>query len=156
MRVGLGFDLHKIRPTRNGFLLLGGVPIPAPFEVLAHSDGDILLHALSDAIFSALGLPDIGVLFPPGQKSTKGMDSKKILNRALAELKNRKKKLINVSCVVVLEKPRLTNFRESIRGSLAQLLGIKKDGIGLSAKSFEGLFPLANKAIACWVNCLIQ
>lgn len=155
MRVGLGFDLHRLKTKKGCFILMGGVRVASGFEVVAHSDGDVLLHALSDALLSALGLADIGVLFPPGANSTKNMDSRRILKRVLDELKKRKKKIKNISCVVAVEKPSLSPYRDQIRGALSQALNLRRENVGLTFKSFENLPGMADKAVACWASCLI-
>ena len=152
----MGFDLHRIKKSKNGFVMLGGLKISAPFRVLSRSDGDLLLHALSDAILSALGLDDIGARFPPGQARTRGMDSKVILNDALLEIRKRKGSIANVSIVVALEEPKMAPYRLNIRESLASIMGVSGDCVGITFKSFEGLPGLSRKAIACWVNCLID
>ncbi|GEM_PF-216002 len=155
MRVGLGFDLHRIKKNKNGFMILGGLKIKAPFRVIAHSDGDLLLHALSDAILSALGLDDIGARFAPGQSRTRAMDSRLILSDALLEVKKRRSKIANVSVVVAIEEPKMATYRSKIRASLAKMLGLPGERVGITFKTFEGLPGLSNRAIVCWVNCLI-
>lgn len=156
MKIGLGFDLHRLKKVKNGFLWLGGVKIPANYRILAHSDGDLLLHAASDAIAGALGLPDVGVSFPPGKTKTRGIDSRIILAHALNQAKKLKKRVVSASFVLALEEPKLGPYRDAIQRSLAHALDLSQKDIGLSFKTFEGLAPLAKKAVACWVTCLLK
>ena len=156
MQIGLGFDIHRIRPARKGHILLAGLKIAAPYRIEAHSDGDFVFHALADAIGSALGLGDIGEQFPPGLAKTRGMNSRLILDHYLSQLKKTKGRLLCVSLVVVAEKPKLGFYREEIRRSLAQALHLMPAKVGLTFKTFEALEPLAQKSVACWANCLIR
>ncbi|MBI4370429.1 MAG: 2-C-methyl-D-erythritol 2,4-cyclodiphosphate synthase [Elusimicrobia bacterium] len=155
MLIGSGFDLHRLRASKKGALKLAGINIPAPYVVLAHSDGDLLFHAFSDALASALGDGDIGAAFPPGIKKTRGMDSRRMLDHFLKKLKERSLILSNISVVLTVEKPRLNFYRDDIRRSLASATGLPLERVGLTIKTFEGIEPLAPKAIMCWVNCLI-
>ncbi|MEK6543993.1 MAG: 2-C-methyl-D-erythritol 2,4-cyclodiphosphate synthase [Elusimicrobiota bacterium] len=156
MRIGSGFDLHRIAKASRGWITLGGVKIAAPFKVVAHSDGDLLLHALSDAIRAALGSGDIGEKFPPGIVKTKGMDSRLILKDALALLRRKKCRLQSVSCTLALERPKIAPHSVAIRSALADLLGLSVDRVGLTCKTFESLEPLASRCVACWCVCLIK
>lgn len=156
MRIGFGFDLHRIRRSpKGGVLIVAGVKISAPYKVEAHSDGDLVFHALSDAISSAMGGPDIGEKFPPNEAKTLNMDSKKILEWAM-KLAGQKFSLVNsVSLVIAAEEPKLTPFRKRIQEALAVVLKIPTDRVGISFKTFEGL-PISNEAIACWATCLLE
>ncbi len=156
MRIGLGFDLHRIRRASGGRVLLAGIRISAPYRVEAHSDGDFVFHAVADSIASALALGDIGESFPPGDSKTKGMDSFRIIEWVLRKMKKKRRRLLSVSLVVVAEDPRLGPWRDRIRSSLAQALGIKRDKVGLTFKTFEGIGPFARQSVACWANCLIK
>ncbi|MBI2071168.1 MAG: 2-C-methyl-D-erythritol 2,4-cyclodiphosphate synthase [Elusimicrobia bacterium] len=156
MRIGLGFDLHRIKTAARGYLLLGGIKIPAPYKVAAHSDGDLLFHALADALASALGLGDIGEFFPPGSSATRAMNSRRILDFYLGRMKKSRKKLLSVSAVIVAERPKLGPYRERLRRALAQSLGLPLDAAGLTFKTFEAMPALAEGSIACWANCLLK
>lgn len=156
MRIGLGFDLHRIKKAPKGSLLLAGVRIAAPYKVDAHSDGDLVYHALSDAILSAMGLGDIGEKFPPGKIKTKSMDSLNILQFALSEMKQKFCRLESASIVVAAQEPKFSAHRGKIQESLAKSLSLKAGRVGVTFKTFEGLEPFSKNAIACWANCLIQ
>lgn len=155
LRIGLGFDLHRIRRQAGGWIMVGGVRLAAPYRIEAHSDGDFVFHAVADAIVSALGLGDIGEAFPPGQAKTKSMDSAKIVAWACRQAKKRKRRLESVSIVIAAEEPKFGPWRQNIRLSLAKALSLKPEKIGLTFKTFEGLFPLS-RSVACWANCLIS
>lgn len=157
MQIGLGFDIHRIKPVKNGgFFLAAGTKIPAPYRVLAHSDGDLLYHAAADALASALGMADIGHFFPSKKSTTRGIDSLEILKHYLVSLRRRGGSLLSVSAVIAAEKPPLDPHRRSIQRSLAGALGLPDRSVGLTFKTFEGIKPLAQNSIACWVNCLVQ
>ena len=137
MRVGYGEDVHRLAPGRR--LVLGGVEIPSERGPLAHSDGDALLHALTDALLSAIGEGDIGSLFPDTDPRHKGQDSREFLKEALARVEKRGLRVAQISAVVVLDQPKLGPYREAIGKSLKALLGT--DEVGLTFKTSEGLAP---------------
>ncbi|MBI4669987.1 MAG: 2-C-methyl-D-erythritol 2,4-cyclodiphosphate synthase [Elusimicrobia bacterium] len=156
MQIGLGFDLHRIKPCRAGSIVVAGVRIPAPYRIIAHSDGDFVFHAAADAVYSALGLTDIGDKFPAGLAKTRKMNSRLILESAMRELKKRKRRLLNLSVVIAAERPKLGPYRQAMRHSLAETTRLPPGKIGITLKTFENLAPLAEKAVACWANCLIK
>jgi len=139
MRIGYGEDAHALIEGRE--LVLGGVRIPSPRGPRAHSDGDALLHALTDALLSALALGDIGSHFPNDAAENQGRDSKEFLAAALAAVKARGYRPAQVSAVVVLDRPKLGPFREPMQTGLARMLGLPKERVGLSFKTSEGLAP---------------
>ncbi|NPB06202.1 MAG: 2-C-methyl-D-erythritol 2,4-cyclodiphosphate synthase [Aquificae bacterium] len=136
LRVGLGLDGHLFEEGKK--LVLGGVEIPAPFGLKGHSDGDALLHALTDAILGALGEPDIGELFPDEDPRFKGTPSSLFLQEALKRAKAKGYRLVNADCVVVTDRPKLSPYKELIRENLARLLGVEKERVNLKAKRREG------------------
>lgn len=146
-RVGLGFDVHRLsKKTKD--LILGGARIPSRFSLLAVSDGDVILHAVSDALCGAAGLGDIGDYFPPQDKKSKGIDSKDILSFVLKKL-NRRYAIGNIDIVVIADKPRLVPYKEKITKSLKRLLATA--GVNLKIKSKEGLDILGGKnSISCF------
>ncbi len=155
MRTGLGFDIHRLAEGRK--FLLGGVEIPFEKGLLGHSDGDVLLHALSDAILGATGNPDIGSFFPDTDAGIEGIDSRKILKKALRVMQEQDSRIENVDVVVMCEKPKLMPFYETIKESLSAMLGIEKASIGIKAKTFEGLGEIgAGNACACMVSVLLE
>jgi 2-C-methyl-D-erythritol 2,4-cyclodiphosphate synthase len=139
MLVGHGLDAHRLIERRP--LVLGGVPIDrAPRGADAHSDGDVVLHALSDAVLSAVGAGDIGDLFPPEDPVWQGLDSRRILEVALRTASNAGARPVNVVVVVTIDAPpKLGPYRDAMRGSIAELLGVEHERVGVTFKTSEGL-----------------
>ncbi len=117
-RTGLGWDVHRIAPGRP--LIIGGVTIPSEFGLDGHSDADILLHAVTDALLGAAALGDIGMHFPDTDPQWKGAASARFLEHAVALLSQSGFAVVNIDTTVILEKPKLKNYREAIRESLAR------------------------------------
>ena len=136
-RTGLGWDVHRIAPGRP--LLLGGVIIPSEFGLDGHSDADILLHAVTDAILGAAAMGDIGMHFPDTDPQWKGAASVRFLEHAVSRLTEAGFRLVNVDTTVILEKPKLTNYREPIRESLARTLALPLDRVSVKFKTAEGV-----------------
>jgi len=144
MPVGLGFDIHRL--VENRPLLLGGVKIPHSRGLLGHSDGDVALHAVIDALLGAAGLGDIGDRFPDGDATLKGIDSAKMVAAVLADLK--RWTVVNVDVTLVAEEPKLGPRKGAIAKRISELLGGVP--VNLKAKTAEGLGPLGHgEAIAC-------
>ncbi len=139
MRVGYGEDAHRLAPGRR--LVLGGVEIPSDRGPVAHSDGDALLHALTDALLTAVAEGDIGALFPDTESENAGRDSAVFLRAARARVEARGYRVAQVSLAVVLDAPKLGPYRERIRRRVAELLGLSPEGVGLAFKTSEGLAP---------------
>jgi len=156
MRTGLGFDIHRFIEGRK--FLLGGVEIPFEKGLLGHSDGDVLLHALSDALLGAMGKPDIGSFFPDTDGSIRGIDSRKILNKAIGLLEEEGFYIENVDITVICERPKLLSFFPEVKKSLSGMMdGLDGTRIGLKAKTFEGLGEIGTgNACACLVSVLID
>ena len=141
-RIGYGEDAHRLGAGRA--LWLGGHSVPeAPRGAVAHSDGDALLHALSDAVLSAFALGDIGLHFPPGRADTEDMDSRIILRRCLALVAEHAPgaRPVNAAAVVTLDEPKLGPHRDAIAASCAEFLGLAPGRFGLTFKTSEGLAP---------------
>jgi 2-C-methyl-D-erythritol 2,4-cyclodiphosphate synthase len=140
-RVGYGEDAHALTPGRP--LVLGNVFIESERGARAHSDGDALLHALADAILSAVALGDIGDYFPPSDPAYRNLDSAVIVQRALALARDAGPglRLINVAAVVTLDAPKLGPHRDAVRRRVAELLGVVPEQVGLTFKTSEGLAP---------------
>jgi 2-C-methyl-D-erythritol 2,4-cyclodiphosphate synthase len=134
MRIGYGFDSHEFRPAIP--LKIGGITLPHDKGLGGHSDGDVLLHAITDALLGAIAAPDIGALFPPSDPKWKGADSVIFLREAL-----------NVDASLILAAPKIGPHSTVIRARVAALLGLPGDCVGLKAKTPEGL-NLDNAAIA--------
>jgi len=155
LRVGLGFDAHPLRTGRP--LRLGGVTIPAGKGLAGHSDADVLLHALMDAVLGALAQPDIGMLFPDTDPLLEGADSAELTTRVMKRASDSGAAVRNVDCVLVCDQPKLAPFHGAIRTSIAGLLGIAPDAVGLKAKTTEGTaLALRSGSIAALVVVLIE
>ncbi|MGQ9510536.1 MAG: 2-C-methyl-D-erythritol 2,4-cyclodiphosphate synthase [Thermaceae bacterium] len=139
MRIGYGEDSHLLVPGRP--LVLCGLPLPSDRGPKAHSDGDAALHALADALLSAYGLGDIGTLFPDTEARWEGVRSTVILEEALKRVKVQGGRLLQVSLVLILDRPKISPHRQALQENLAQLLGLSPDRVGLSFKTSEGLAP---------------
>jgi 2-C-methyl-D-erythritol 2,4-cyclodiphosphate synthase len=139
-RTGIGYDLHRLVAGRR--LVLGGVEIPSAKGFEAHSDGDILLHAVTDALLGASGLGDIGELFPPTDPQWKDADSTVFLKQAHELIESYGYLIANIDAVVIIEQPKILPYREKIRERMASVLGISIGHIGLKAKTAEGVGPI--------------
>lgn len=147
-RVGLGTDLHRLEP--GGPLRLGGVDIPFEFHAAAHSDGDVVLHAITDALLGAAGLPDIGERFPDTDPAYKGADSVKLLADVVADIRRRGWVPVNLDVVVHAQRPKLSAHKEAVRTHIAHLLGLSTDRVAVKAKTGEGLDAVGRgEAVGC-------
>jgi 2-C-methyl-D-erythritol 2,4-cyclodiphosphate synthase len=148
-RIGQGYDLHRLVPNKP--LMLGGIQIDSPVGSEAHSDGDVLLHSLIDALLGALGLGDIGDHFPPSDEQYKGMDSTTLLRRVQPLIAQTGYRVANVDVTVFLEKPKLGPYKLAIRENLARPV----DCVSLKAKTAERFPPVGTQeAIAASVTVL--
>ncbi|EFW36590.1 2-C-methyl-D-erythritol 2,4-cyclodiphosphate synthase [Treponema phagedenis] len=155
IRIGLGYDLHVLEASKK--LLLGGVHIPFEKGEKAHSDGDVLLHAVTDALLGAAALGDIGELFPPSDNKWKDADSKKLLQIAWQKILAEGWVIENIDCVIVIEKPKILPFRKKIIESIADILTIQSDCVFVKAKTAEGLGAIgASEAVAALVTALLK
>jgi len=136
-RIGFGWDSHEFKPGIP--LKIGGVALPHNKGLGGHSDGDVLLHAITDALLGAIGAPDIGTLFPPSDPQWKGADSVVFLNEALKRVRGAGYAIGNVDSSLILLAPKLGSHATAIRAHLAKLLGIATDCVGLKAKTPEGI-----------------
>ena len=152
IKTGFGFDIHRLE--EEGSFPLAGVSIKGK-KVIAHSDGDILLHALSNAILSALGKEDIGTYFPDNEAKTKDRNSKDILLFAIEERKKKHYHLNNIAVTILLEKPKLSPYKVQIKKSLCSLLQLEEENVSILANTREKLGPIGEeKACACLVSIL--
>lgn len=139
-RSGLGWDVHRIAPGRP--LILGGVTIPCEFGLAGHSDADVLAHAITDALLGAAALGDIGMHFPDSDPQWKGADSLRFLRHALGLVEAEGYRIINVDSTVILQRPKLKDYRLPIRESVAQTLGLAIDRVSVKFKTAEGVGPV--------------
>jgi 2-C-methyl-D-erythritol 2,4-cyclodiphosphate synthase len=144
-RIGYGFDSHEFRAGVP--LKIGGVSLPHDKGLGGHSDGDVLLHAITDALLGAIAAPDIGTLFPPSDPKWKGADSVVFLNEALKRARNAGYAVANVDASLILAAPKIGPHAAAIRERVANMLGVPADCVGLKAKTPEGL-NLENAAVA--------
>jgi 2-C-methyl-D-erythritol 2,4-cyclodiphosphate synthase len=152
VRIGYGFDSHEFRPGIP--LKIGGITLAHDKGLGGHSDGDVLLHAITDALLGAIAAPDIGALFPPSDPKWKGADSVIFLREALKRIHDAGYQIANLDSSLILAAPKIGPHSASIRTRVAELLGIHADCVGLKAKTPEGL-NLENAAIA-HVTVLLQ
>jgi 2-C-methyl-D-erythritol 2,4-cyclodiphosphate synthase len=155
-RCGVGYDLHRLEAGRK--LILGGVEIPSDKGLAGHSDADIVLHALTDALLGAAGLGDIGELFPPTDPQWKDCASEVFLKHARELVEGYGFHIANVDVVVILEQPKLLPHRQAIRENVARILNVRPDRVGLKAKTSESVGPAGRgeAAEAHAVACLMR
>lgn len=150
MRVGLGFDIHKLR--EDGKLFIGGVEIDSKKGAVAHSDGDVLLHALTDAILGAATSGDMGEFFPSSDPKFKNIRSEFFVRKIVEIMQERDLAINNVDTIIFLESPNLSNYKSAIRENLAKLLNISFHRINIKAKTMQGLGEIgAENAVAASV-----
>jgi 2-C-methyl-D-erythritol 2,4-cyclodiphosphate synthase len=155
-RVGLGYDIHPLVAGRP--CILGGVNIPSPVGPDGHSDADVLLHAVADAILGAAGLRDIGHYFPNTDAGLKGLDSAVIVRKAVAEaLSNGGWVVGNVDIVIIGERPKVMAHVDAIKAKVAEIVGITPSQVGIKATTNEGMDSIGQgKALAVQAICLIS
>ena len=146
IRTGLGWDVHRLVPGRP--LILGGVTIPSDLGLEGHSDADILAHAITDAILGALALGDIGMHFPDTDPRWKGCDSLVFLRHANELAAARGYRIVNVDATIILERPKLKEYRAAIREKIAETLGVAVDRVSVKFKTAETLGPVGERRSA--------
>lgn len=151
-RVGMGYDIHRFAPGRR--LVLGGVVIPDAQGLDGHSDADVVLHALADAVFGALALPDIGHYFPPGEERWRDMDSADIVRKAVAEAELRGWRVGNADLAIIAEKPKLAPYVAAMRARMEALLGSAPGSVGVKATTQEKLGDLG-KGLGIAVHAVV-
>ena len=155
IRVGIGYDLHRLVAGR--MLLLGGVELPFEKGEDGHSDGDVLFHAITDAVLGASGLGDIGSFFPPEDDKWKNADSAELLRTVMKEVRVKGWQIENIDCVVKLEKPKFIPYRQQVIESIASVLEVSADRVFVKAKTGEKLPPIGTSdAVEAYVVCLLS
>ena len=139
-RTGLGWDVHRTGPNRA--LIIGGLTIAAEFGLEGHSDADVLLHAITDALLGAAALGDIGMHFPDSDPRWKGADSVQFLEHAVAMVREKGYQLVNVDTTVILERPKLKDYRLPMRERVAGILGLNLDQVSVKFKTAEKVGPV--------------
>lgn len=152
MRIGFGTDIHRLVAGRK--LIIAGVDIPSSLGELAHSDGDVLYHALSDAILGALALGDIGIYFPDTIEQTSGMDSSEIMRFVYDKMLEHNYKIGNVDITITLEQPKLKDYHTKMRENIAELLHTDIGNISIKAGTNEGLDDIGH-GLAIKVDAIV-
>jgi 2-C-methyl-D-erythritol 2,4-cyclodiphosphate synthase len=155
MRVGIGYDFHRFAEDRK--LVLGGVVIPYVKGLEGHSDADVLLHAVCDALLGACGEEDIGYHFPSTDPDYKDVSSVELVNKVMTIVKKKGLKVSNVDTIVICEEPKLVPFKETIRQKIAEILDIKKEDVSVKATTTEGLGSIGRgEAIAAQAVVMLK
>ncbi len=155
MRVGNGYDVHKLVEGRK--LILGGVDIPHSKGLLGHSDADVLVHAVMDALLGAAGLPDIGTHFPDTDPAYKGISSRELLRATAKMLEEKKFQINNIDSIIVAQAPKLAPHIPAMRVNLAFDLKITGDRVNIKATTTEGLGPEGRgEGIASYAVCTLK
>jgi len=155
MKIGIGYDIHRLVPRRP--MVLGGVEIKFPKGCYGHSDGDVLLHAVCDAILGALGEPDIGARYPDTDAKYKDISSVEFLRDVERLTREKKYEICNLDAVVIAEEPKISDYRMEIIAAIAKVLRIPKDRINVKGKTAEKLGEIgACRAIASYAAVLLM
>ena len=155
LRIGTGYDVHQLK--NNLPLLLGGVEVSHNKGIVAHSDGDIIFHALSDALLGAAALGDIGHFFPDTDPAFKNMDSSVILSSVLSELSKLSYQIVNVDITIVLERPKLQTHIPAIKNSVAKYLKTQLNQVNIKATTSEKMgFVGKEEGVVCYASVLIE
>ena len=139
MRIGIGYDIHRIDSKRP--LRLGGVLIPSAKGLVGHSDADVLLHAIADALLGAIGEPDLGEQFPPTDPRYRNADSRLFVRAAYAKVRRQGFVVGNIDATVIMDAPKLTPVKPAIRQSISRLLEVAPSQVSVKAKTTEGFEP---------------
>lgn len=155
MRIGYGYDVHPLGAGRA--LILGGIEIPHSKGLLGHSDSDVLVHAVCDALLGAMGEGDLGRHFPSSDPKFKNMSSLKFLEDVAAKLKKKGYRIVNIDTVIVAQAPRLSTFLAAMQKRIAEVLGTDPDLINVKVKSGEGLDAVGREeGMTAHAICLIE
>jgi 2-C-methyl-D-erythritol 2,4-cyclodiphosphate synthase len=155
IRIGLGYDLHRLVPGRP--LVLGNITIPHEKGLDGHSDADVVIHALIDALTGAAGLPDVGQLFPNTDPKYKGINSAQLLAATRTEFEKTGYRLINADIVVLAQRPKLSAHKTAMSQRLAEILGVQPDQINIKGKTGESVDAVGEeRAIACHCVVLVE
>jgi len=155
LRVGIGYDIHRVQEGRR--LVLGGVTFDSTWGLEGHSDADVLCHAIGDAVLGALALGDLGTHFPPGDPKWKDASSLDLLNRIRLLLKERIASVVNVDATLVAEEPRLGPHRDRMRANIAHALRVSVGQVSLKATTNEMLDAIGGgQGIAAWAVAMVE
>lgn len=155
MRIGTGYDVHRVAENRE--MILGGVKIPYELGLLGHSDADVLLHAVMDALLGAAALGDIGRHFPDTEEAYRGISSMKLLARVRQLIEEKGYRIENIDATVIAQRPKLRPYIEQMEQNIAEVLGITKNQINVKATTEEGLgFTGRQEGIAAQAVCCLE
>jgi 2-C-methyl-D-erythritol 2,4-cyclodiphosphate synthase len=155
IRSGIGYDIHRLEKGKG--LFLGGVQISNEFRFVAHSDGDILIHALIDSLLGAIGESDIGELFPDSDERYRDIKSAVMLEKTMQILKEKQFEIINIDSVIIAETPKISPFKEKIRENIASILGIAVEDFNLKAKTKEKMDAVGRgEAMECFCISMVR
>jgi len=155
IRSGIGYDIHRL--VRGNGLMIGGVRVSDALKAQAHSDGDVLIHSLIDALLGAMGQPDIGELFPDSDPAFKGIASSLLLERVRELLDKGNFEILNLDCVLVIEEPKVSPFKNQIAENITRILGIPRSDFNLKAKTKEKLDAVGRgEALECFSMAMIR
>ncbi len=155
IRIGFGVDVHRLEEGREFWL--GGVKLPSSFGAVGHSDADVLIHAICDALLGALNLRDIGFHFSDTDPQYKGIDSKILLKNVMSLIKEKRFSVVNIDATVVLEKPKVNPHIPEIQAVLAELLEVENDRISIKATTHEKVDSFgAGEAVKAYAVCLVS
>ncbi len=154
-RTGLGYDIHRLE--KGEYIILGGIRIPCELSIVAHSDGDLLFHAIADSLLGATGQGDIGKHFPPTDIKWKDISGTDLVLRVVKLTKPYFNCIVNIDTVIKAQKPRLAEYQEKIRNSIAKILDLEISRVNVKIKSAEGLGPVGEgKAIEAFSTIMIR
>jgi 2-C-methyl-D-erythritol 2,4-cyclodiphosphate synthase len=142
-RIGIGHDTHRLEA--GGPLILGGIEVPHDRQLIGHSDADVLLHAITDALLGAAGMGDIGEVFPDTDPANKGRDSADMLYRVYQQVAAAGYGLVNLDCIIFAQKPKLGPYKAQMQSRIAEILGCDADQIGVKAKTGELVGPVGRE-----------
>ncbi|MEN8153808.1 MAG: 2-C-methyl-D-erythritol 2,4-cyclodiphosphate synthase [Acidobacteriota bacterium] len=155
IRSGLGYDIHRIK--RGKGMYIGGIQVSEDLEFIAHSDGDLLIHALIDSLLGAIGEEDIGELFPDNDTKYKGIKSEKLLAKVKKIYEERNVEIINIDCVVITEVPKISPFKVQIRENISKLLSIEYSDFNIKAKTKEKVGEIGRgEAMECFCTSMVR
>lgn len=155
IRAGIGYDIHRIE--KGDGLYIGGVKVCDDLKFVAHSDGDVLIHALIDSLFGAVGEKDIGEIFPDSDPKYKNIKSEKLLKHALRIFNEKNFEIINIDCVLILNEPKISLFKDKIQENIAFLLNIPKHDFNLKAKTKENIGDIERgEAVECYCISMVR
>jgi 2-C-methyl-D-erythritol 2,4-cyclodiphosphate synthase len=156
-RTGIGYDIHRMEAGAGTGIIIAGVHVPCPYRLIAHSDGDVVLHALCDALLGAVGAGDIGEIFPDSDPRHRGRDSSEFVREVLVLPALKPWRVCNLDINVIAQEPRLTPYKAAMREHIAELVHLPLGRVGLKARTNEGLDAVGEcRAIQAQVVLLLQ